>query len=370
MKRLGIIVLLATGCTFDPGGGGLPIGGGDCDGDCTDAHVFDDGGPPDLLDVPDLHSVPDGIVPGSLGWPCASAGECDNGFCIDGYCCESDCNRDTNLCKACNLPGQEGHCVFALDGTDPRQQCDQDPTSSCGQDGLCDGKGACRKWNAGTACGADSCTNGSVQYAPACDGKGNCVDGNVATCYPYDCLDTTKCATTCSPSMNTCATGVPCTNSICGKRSDGQPCNTTSDCQSGHCEQGVCCASACTGTCFACNLPGKQGTCAAVPAGIDPLNQCAATTRASCGLDGSCDGSGACRKWVSGTPCAGTTCMGDNSLGPRSCDGNGTCQPAAMTTSCGKYACNAANGTCYTNCLSDIQCSMSRKCNTGKQQCK
>jgi len=367
MRALGIAVLLVGGCTFDPGA--VDPGGGPPDGDLVDAHV-PDGDEPGLATPPDLHRVPDGIAPGALGWPCGSAAECANGYCIDGYCCENPCDRDASTCQACNVPGQEGRCVFVLAGTDPRGQCDQDPPQSCGRDGLCDGKGHCRNWNAGTACGGSSCANGTVIYAPACDGTGNCVAGSSASCYPYVCANGSACATDCTLSPSECASGATCTNGICGKRSDGQPCNVAGDCQSNHCEESVCCASACSGTCFACNLPGKVGTCAPVPAGLDPLNQCTATSRTTCGLDGTCDGSGACRNWVAGTPCAGLTCLGDSVVSARSCDGMGNCQPPLSTTSCAPYTCNPGNATCFTSCTSNMECAQGHFCKTNKMKCQ
>jgi hypothetical protein len=366
MRRLAVGALLLAGCAFDPGG--LPIEGPPDlltdDQSVPDADQPDHGPPP-----PDLHRVRDGIAPGETGWPCDTASECASGFCIDGFCCLTECERDASTCMACNVPGQEGRCVFVLDGTDPRGQCDQDPPTSCGRDGLCDGQGACRKWNPGTACGSSACANGSVTYAPACDGQGSCIAGSVAACYPYACLDATRCATDCTLSPTECATGVSCNNGTCGQRSDGQPCNVDGDCQSNHCAQGVCCASACSGTCFACNLPGKVGTCAAVPAGLDPLNQCTATSRTSCGDDGTCDGSGGCRLWKAGTPCSAPSCSGDTALGAGTCNGTGTCQPPATSTACSPYGCDPTNAACFTSCTSDMQCAPGKKCNPARNKC-
>ena len=50
------------------------------------------------------------------------------------------------------------------------------------------------------------------------------------------------------------------------------------------------------------------GTCIAVPAGQDPLNQCTDATAATCGTNGFCDGSGACQKYASGTTCIAQSC--------------------------------------------------------------
>ena len=71
-------------------------------------------------------------------------------------------------------------------------------------------------------------------------------------------------------------------------------------CNSNFCAQGVCCSTACTGTCASCALAGSLGVCSSVPAGQDPLNQCADQGVATCGTDGSCNGSGACRRYAAG----------------------------------------------------------------------
>src|SRR5205814_6954684 len=47
----------------------------------------------------------------------------------------------------------------------------------------------------------------------------------------------------------------------------GAPCASDSECGSGVCAQGVCCATACTGLCQSCAVPGSMGTCSPVPAG-------------------------------------------------------------------------------------------------------
>jgi hypothetical protein len=44
----------------------------------------------------------------------------------------------------------------------------------------------------------------------------------------------------------------------------GDSCTTGSECGSGFCVDGYCCNSACSSTCYACNLAGHIGTCTAV----------------------------------------------------------------------------------------------------------
>jgi hypothetical protein len=91
-----------------------------------------------------------------------------------------------------------------------------------------------------------------------------------------------------------------------------------------------------------------------VPAGQDPLNQCTDLGAAGCGTDGSCNGSGACRLYATGTVCVASTCSGTTFTPARTCNGNGTCQTTTSTT-CGAYTCGGA-GTCLTTCTTNTQC--------------
>ena len=65
----------------------------------------------------------------------------------------------------------------------------------------------------------------------------------------------------------------------------------------GFCTEGVCCDSACTSTCWTCAAQGNVGSCIPADTGTDPRNQCPEDGVASCGRDGACDGSGACRRY-------------------------------------------------------------------------
>src|SRR5262249_20292700 len=101
--------------------------------------------------------------------------------------------------------------------------------------------------------------------------------------------------------------------------------------------------------------------CLLVPAGTDPLNQCTASPRASCGLDGQCDGAGNCRMWSVLTSCGPRTCSGDSTVTPSFCNGSGSCNPG-ISVSCGTYTCQVATGTCYTSCSADAQCAAGFHC--------
>jgi hypothetical protein len=313
----------------------------------------------------DFASLPDGVVRGGLGWPCSMANDCTGGLCVDGYCCDQLCDPTlpANLCMACNVPGFEGRCTLALAGTDPRGQCPPEATSTCGRDGTCDGAGACRLWVAGTACTAPSCAGGQITYPAACDGNGKCGAPQAAvSCAPFKCADAMSCGTSCTGN-NQCTPGNQCKpNQTCGTRVLGQPCFFDADCASATCAQGVCCATACAGPCAACNTPGSYGTCAPIPAGGAPQGDCMAQTRESCGRDGTCDGAGACRSWIAGTPCAGPACGAGVALSGRACDGAGACA-AATSTDCGGFACNASTATCFrAPCTSNAQCAQGNTC--------
>ena len=132
----------------------------------------------------------------------------------------------------------------------------------------------------------------------------------------------------------------------------GQSCTCNSECGSGFCVDGVCCNSACTDKCMSCNLPGSEGTCGAVPDGVNPRDQseCAASAEASCGLDGTCNGMGGCRKHVLGTVCFAGTCDGDGMTNVNICDGEGACKPGPAA-SCFPYTC--AGDKCLARCSTD-----------------
>jgi hypothetical protein len=59
----------------------------------------------------------------------------------------------------------------------------------------------------------------------------------------------------------------------------GDPCTQPTACLSGVCSDGVCCATACSGVCLSCNLPGSVGLCMVAPVGQDPRLEWPPTTR-------------------------------------------------------------------------------------------
>jgi hypothetical protein len=148
-----------------------------------------------------------------------------------------------------------------------------------------------------------------------------------------------------------------------GGRGNGQACNSGAECSSGACVDGVCCDGACSGTCQACNVAGKLGTCSPVPAGTRDT-MCQQEAVKTCGLDGTCNGAGACRKYPAGTTCVSGTCSGNMLLGAGACDGNGTCQ-LGTSLSCGAYGCDSGRGACKTTCSSNGDCVSPNVCGSG-----
>jgi hypothetical protein len=290
--------------------------------------------------------------------PCTAGTECQSGQCQQGVCCASSC---TGTCRSCNLTGTVGTCTLAAPSTDPLNQCTDAGATSCGTDGMCDGAGACRLYAAGTTCGSTMCSGSTFTSAPLCNGSGVCQPGTQSLCTPYVCGANGACLGSCATN-NDCVSPNTCNASACGKKSDGASCTTGAECVHGNCNQSTCCATACTGTCQSCALTGSLGTCKVVPAGTDPLNQCADQGAASCGTDGTCDGSGACRKYGAGTVCVAAMCSMSSFTPARTCNGTGTCNTAGAT-SCGRFVCNGSG--CLVSCTTSADCTSPLLCSGG-----
>jgi hypothetical protein len=176
--------------------------------------------------------------------------------------------------------------------------------------------------------------------------------------------------------LDASASEVPATSDTPSKCSPNTPsrskgkaesCSCDRECQTGFCADGVCCTSACGATCMACNLASSLGDCAFVPAGLRPDDSlsCTASTPATCGQDGTCDGKGGCRLYVKGTECKAGVCDGDAVTGAVTCDGIGNCAQAISQT-CPPYSCEPATNRCATNCTTDAQCAAGKQCVAGR----
>lgn len=153
--------------------------------------------------------------------------------------------------------------------------------------------GACAVDNAGvdTPCSESSCIDGAEAGGSTCDGNGNCVGGTPVPCDPYTCdADALVCLASCGGNAD-CATGNVCVTGACvPPQIDGATCTADDQCQSGFCppQDGVCCDTACSGTCESCvavDTGAQDGACAPVLANTDPDNECSGLL---------CDGTGSC----------------------------------------------------------------------------
>src|SRR5262245_3740204 len=173
-----------------------------------------------------------------------------------------------------------GTCTLVPAGQDPLGQCADSGASTCGTDGACDGGGACRLYASGTICVASSCAGSTFTPARTCNGTGTCQMTTAQSCGVYAC-GADVCRTSCTADADCSAPNV-CVMGVCTKKPTGRTCAAGTECLTGLCQQGVCCATDCTGTCESCALAGTVGICTDVPTGQDPLNQCADQGANSC----------------------------------------------------------------------------------------
>jgi hypothetical protein len=144
---------------------------------------------------------------------------------------------------------------------------------------------------------------------------------------------------------------------------NGKPCSANEQCRSGLCIDDVCCSSACSNACSACDIPGSEGTCTPVPAGQDPDQECAQDPPATCARDGTCDGQGNCRRYQAGTQCAAGSCTVNTEYAASTCDGNGACMPGASKTCVGSMC---MGNTCASSCASAGDCQNGFYCDGNK----
>lgn len=332
------------------------------------------------------------------GQACARDAACSgNANCVDGVCCDSAC---TGTCRSClkNRTGlaADGTCGNTLDDTDPENECatGQGYPQSCGAPGFCNGAGACRAYGKpGVVCDVDSCTDATL-VTWECTGAGTCKSQSTQ-CYPFKCdTSNNSCRIACSLNAH-CVDGSFCKNGTCvGQLPNGSACTDGAQCKSTHCANvhegvlqddigntgaggdgaggatgvdpgadapGVCCDTDCQGTCSGCKASikgfGSDGVCEFVKNNTDPANDCEKAPGDACGLDGQCNGAGACRLAPSGTSCGATSCQGNSVLG-QSCNGQGDCVNNQGGIDCAPYVCGDVNGAfqCANPCQSDNDC--------------
>lgn len=220
------------------------------------------------------------------GLKCLAGSDCSSGFCADGVCCDKACSGTCEGCTSAKTGQTTGQCANITNNTDPDNECPNTVASSCGTSGMCF-NGACAFHPASTVCATGTCS-GNVESPPdMCSGAGSCVDSGQVTCAGSYVCSGGQCQT-CSDGLKNgteadtdCGGGGPC-----GKCANGKKCNAAADCASNACIDGYCCNTTCTGTCMACNVAGKLGTCSPVPINQDPVGECPGQK--------TCNGAGGC----------------------------------------------------------------------------
>ncbi len=309
----------------------------------------------------------------AIGGGCSKTSMCSSGHCIDGVCCNTACGGKCQACSAARKgQGADGTCGNIQNGLDPDDECAVSG-GTCGFTGACDGSGACAYSPAGKACGATTCV-GNNTTGQICDGAGTCKNDTTGTnCAPYVCSTTTNaCATPCTADTD-CVSGNYCNASgaCVALKPAGGGCGAANECTTGYCVDGVCCGTACTGTCQACKDTLKasgtdNGTCGDAASGTDPHDNCADDTSTTCQKNGFCDGAGQCSVYAAGTQCGAPACSSDIPT-TAECDGAGQCK-IKNGTSCFPAACSA--GACVggdggAGCTTDPDCSGSAYCDAG-----
>lgn len=317
--------------------------------------------------------------------------ECTSGLIADGVCCDKAC---ADVCTACTaaLNGHEttttGSCMaVTANKADPRGVCAavSDP---CGQDGTCNGSGACRYRAAvGDECGTPSCNSTTSMITKStCSSSRTCGAGGATPCPGLmACASTSACVTGSCTNENQCAAGHFCASGgVCTpKYDDGHSCTAGANvqCRNGNCVGTTCCSTPCgecrtcansTGTCVAnaaangttcstgvCN----NGTCSACTAGVScpgPAGEECWNHATDCST-----GTSVCNKTTAknnvdcgeGPSCSGTT----RSYGHWTCV-SGTCTKPTTYTTCPSTGCNTSTGLCNAACNASTQIACGSTC--------
>ena len=222
-----------------------------------------------------------------LGLQCARDQDCGSGHCTDGVCCDTACD---GICQSCALTGKLGACAPVADATD----------DTCNGASTCDATGACREGlggpcAAGSDCASGSCVDGICCGSATCGTCQSCgLPGSRGHCAPVPPLT--------DDVDSACAGDTTCNGLGACDRKNGQACAGATDCASRQCVDGICCATTCEGTCYACNVSGKEGACAPITRVEDPAAATPCTGASYC--DAHPDHAPVCLpKLADGVPC-------------------------------------------------------------------
>jgi hypothetical protein len=214
------------------------------------------------------------------GEPCLPGEDdtCASGICssLEGVCCNSFCDGSCetcatgtcqtagygtdpkDICESCSqCDGQSSNCTYVPSGeTGPHSYCDQEPPSTCGYDGTCNGSGGCRLWSNKTICLPAGCYGGAMCDTDSkCDGWGDCLYSMCAECSSGEC----------TPDGSACEDDNPCepdcAQKECGDDGCGGSCGVCGGmmiCNGYYCEE---CFPDCPGDCGPDGCGGSCGEC-------------------------------------------------------------------------------------------------------------
>ena len=110
----------------------------------------------------------------------------------------------------CGGVGTVGTCTPAVSGTDVRNDCTADAATTCGNDGICDGAGACRKWAAGHQLRRGRLHRRDAAPDAHLQRQRTCAAGTPSSCGMYQCS-----ATGAASCKTSCTTDTDCNNGFC-----------------------------------------------------------------------------------------------------------------------------------------------------------
>jgi len=209
----------------------------------------------------------------------------------------------------------------------------------------------------GAVCAAASCASPtSRNVADTCTGTGLCTDNGVQNCSTgYSCLSGV-CQTSCTDDTQ-CASAYYCdtvAKQCVPDKPLGGACPRAAACAGNtNCVDGVCCDSACTGTCRSClkNRTGldSDGLCGNTLDDTDPESECDQDVGYpySCKAPGTCNGEGACRVYAKPAVSCPPDVCDKGTLMTNTCDGAGNCR--GKPTTCYPYTC-AGGDSCRVSC--------------------
>jgi hypothetical protein len=184
----------------------------------------------------------DGLVD-CLDPSCGDATTCQGSDADTDADTDADADSDTDADADSDTDADADSDTDADADSDTDSDTDADTDTLVVPGGDCEGDG----WCLSDHCDHDVC----------CESGTCCAADNDAHCSPYDCdLSSYQCLAACAGEDDgPCADGFHCEAGACAANlADGQGCDETSDCASGHCDNGYCCL---------------QGTCCATGADCD-----------------------------------------------------------------------------------------------------